>query len=135
MAETFQYTTSFELDSIDDLRVEWATYQVRLWTAGPTPTPGGTNPALWTEPTWVGYARQTLGTLSAAALTGNVGYTDSGVLSFPVTSGSAGQTVLGYIVTDSGGSAVKFASQLNTPITPVDGFPVVLQIRLRLRNP
>lgn len=135
MAEVFQYTTSFETDSLDDLRVDWASYVVRLFTNNHTPLPTDTSPATYTEPTWVGYARQTLGALTAAALVSSVAYTDSGVISFPVTSGSAGQTVYGYCVTDAGGVAVKWASLLATPIIPVDGFPVLLQIRLRLRNP
>jgi hypothetical protein len=135
MSEVFQWTTAGEVVNIDLVRSTWSTWKVDLFVNNHTPVPGDTSPGTFTLPTWTGYAQQTLGTLTAAALSGNIAYTDSLVLSFPVTSGSSGQVVYGHAVKNAGDTVVMFADLFASPITPVDGLPVQVQVRLRFKNP
>jgi hypothetical protein len=102
------------------------------WTTV-TPTPASVV-GDFSEVVWTGYAPQSTNTWSSAALVGDIAFTDSGLMSFPVTSGGTGNTVFGYYVTDAGGTVLRFAELLNTPITVLNGVPIQLRIRYRNRN-
>lgn len=107
---------------------------IALFVNNVTPTPSFTLGS-FVEPSWAGYARESGVTWSTPALTGSIAYTDSGTLTFPVTSGGTGTTCYGYFVVNPGNTLVVFAEKFDIPITVVDGVDIVITIRFRLRNP
>lgn len=108
-------------------------YVVRLYVNNFTPTPSSSY-SLFTEAFWSSYAYQTP-TWSAVAMSGDIAYTDSGVLTFPVGAGDGGVTVYGVFVTDPALSDWYHAVKFDTPIVTVGGFDIQLNVRVRVRNP
>lgn len=95
----------------------------------------GSNVASFTEASWSGYARETAVSWTSAAITSDIAYTDSGTLTFTVTSGGTGTNCYGYFVADLGNTICLFAERFDTPIAVVDGVDIVVTIRYRQRNP
>lgn len=107
---------------------------VALFTNNFTPVPSMI-PGSFTEATWTGYSRASSVPWTTPALTGDIAYSDSGTLTFTVTSGGTGNTCYGYFVMNDVNSHVIFAERFDVPITVVDGVAIVITIRFRFRNP
>lgn len=136
MSAVFQWTTDGLERNLELCVGEWSGYHVHLFVNNHTPVPGdNTWPGSFVECSDSYYTSQTLGSLSSPALTGNIAYTDSATLNFGTPSSGTPAAIYGYAVTNNADSSVRFAELLDSPITPTLGFPVLLQIRLRDRNP
>jgi hypothetical protein len=135
MAEVFVYTTDELLAAESDHKIAIQSYIAHLFINNHTPVPGDTNPATFIEATYTGYSAQAIVTLTSPALTGNIAFMDTPSLNFGNCTAPTTDVIYGYTLQDSGGTSVRIAVLLDNPITPVVGFPVVIQVRLRDRNP
>lgn len=109
----------------------WSGSAVGLFTSDITPALTDTlSTYTAVEAAWSGYARQAP-SFGSGGNDGTHGFTDSAVMSFPVTSGGTGTTVFGYFIIDTGGTDLIFAERIASPISVLDGFPVPVQVRLR----
>jgi len=110
------------------------TAKVHLFTNTHTPAAGDTV-ADYTEPTWPGYAAASGVVWSGPVVTSSIAYTDSDLIEYAVTGSPGAEVVRGYYVTDSTSAILYFAENIASPVTPVVGIDVQLQVRFRFRNP
>jgi hypothetical protein len=135
MAEEDIYTTDELLAGESDHKPAIQSYVARAFINNHSPVPGDTNPAIFTTATYTGYSDQPVGTLTNPALTGNTAFMDTVTLNFGTCTAPTTDVIYGVILMNGGLSSVRVAILFATPITPVVGFPVLVQIRLRDRNP
>lgn len=105
----------------------------RLFTNNHTPAPGDTVGA-YTEAAWGSYAPFTGASWTLAALAGNIAYSDSTTMSWPVGVGEGGVLVYGLFASDTSNTDLYHALRFDTPLTTVDGIDVQAIVRIRERN-
>lgn len=110
------------------------TCKVHLFTAVANPLGPNTVLADFTEAAYGGYAAQTAAFNPAFVNVAGQAECDSPLLVFQPTNSATPEVVLGYYVTDSGGTALLWAGTFPAPVnmlSPADACPVVLQFQLQ----